>query len=141
MSTSPASTHQTAWRMSASLASTNIFRFLGILYLSDLLNLLNLPNLPFCRCLGAVFLKYGLWQMCAILVSISKLLGECCKFGESAKISQKGHFGKCEYLPKIVFFQQVLAFAKFVRDWPLLIINTTHDPSIYPYIKTLTTLA
>ncbi len=43
---SMASICQTAWQMSVSLASLNIFHFLGILYSPYLLNLPNFPHSP-----------------------------------------------------------------------------------------------
>jgi hypothetical protein len=36
------------------------------------------------------------WRMLASLMCLSKLLGECSEFGESAKTSEKGHFGECK---------------------------------------------
>ena len=35
-------------------------------------------------------------------------------------ISEKCHFGECEYLPKVQKFQRVLALAKFARELLLL---------------------
>ena len=46
--------------------------------------------------------------------------GECWLVWQVPKISGKGHFDKGEYSPKIDIFCQVLALAKFAREWPLL---------------------
>ncbi len=108
MSASLVSTCQTACRMSAS------FRFLGILYSSDLLNLPNLEKtvilLPFWHCFSQKWPLANVgstcqtaWWMSASLASISKLLDDCCEFGESGKIFEKGHFGECKYSPTNFF--------------------------------------
>jgi hypothetical protein len=45
-----------------------------------------------------------------------KLLGKCWQAWRVSQISEKGHFGECEYSPKMDIFWRVLALAKFARE-------------------------
>ncbi len=94
------------------------------------LHLLNLPNLPNSlnshktrqTCLSRVWLVLAIWfGECRQVWRVwAKQVGECRRVWRVRHISEKDHFGKFEYLPKMANFWRVLEFAKFAREWPFL---------------------
>ncbi len=113
-----ASTCQTAWQMSASLASPNIFRFWGILYSPDLKNLSKpWKNIILLFWQVSFFSKMALGNVGKSSQYLPNCLGNVGKSGESLKIAWwvkwvwgiseniwKGHFWECKVLKKKVFF-------------------------------------
>ncbi len=121
------------WRKQDRLFYAKITYFIYIKRSS--LHSLNLPNsLNLCKtcqtCLSQVWQVLTKWFGECRRVG-AKQVGKCWRVwwvrakqvGECRRvrhISEKDHFGKFEYSPKMVNFWQVLEFAKFAREWPFL---------------------
>jgi hypothetical protein len=100
--------------------------------LPDLLN--TRANLA--RCVTFFFQKWPLANVGESGESLQNWLAYVGEFGESLqkclrilaslasiKDFRKDHFSECENSPKIDIFWQVLEFAKFLREEPLLTMN------------------
>jgi hypothetical protein len=74
----------------------------------------NAPNLPLCK---YQFLSYSPNSTCTSTYFHH--------IGQTQLTTSMQHllFGKCEYLPKLQKFWQVLSFANLARELPLLIVN------------------
>jgi hypothetical protein len=71
-------------------------------------------SLAYLKCLVNLVNGQTVWRVRA------KQVGKCRRVWQVRHISEKDHFGKFEYSPKMVNFWQVLEFAKFTPEWPFL---------------------